>query len=49
MLSRVVLSFLTASNAVLAAKNISPNPLYDYDVLQYIDPLVGSANGGIII
>jgi hypothetical protein len=23
-----------------------PSPVEDYDVLQYVDPLIGSANGG---
>lgn len=46
MVFRVLLSFLLASAACLAAKVASRDPLYDYDVLQYIDPLIGSANGG---
>ena len=48
MLSRVILSAVVASNGVLAAKNATDHRLYDYDVFQYIDPLIGSANGGII-
>lgn len=31
--------------AGLAAKNTTDH-IHDYDVLQYIDPLIGSANGG---
>ncbi|KAJ6036369.1 secreted glycosidase [Penicillium herquei] len=43
--SRVLLSlFLTSSyNLVSAALPATPG---DYDVLQYIDPLIGTANGG---
>ncbi|XHF97346.1 hypothetical protein AWENTII_000936 [Aspergillus wentii] len=37
------LSLFFFSTGVLAADN---TPVYDYDVLQYIDPLIGSANGG---
>lgn len=46
MVFRVFLSFLLVSTACLAAKVASRDPFYDYDVLQYIDPLIGSANGG---
>lgn len=49
LFSRLVLSFLAASPGIQAVENASnPASLYDYDVLKYIDPLIGSANGGII-
>jgi hypothetical protein len=31
---------------VVSASNTT-NSTFDYDVLQYIDPLIGTANGGI--
>ncbi|KAJ5689886.1 secreted glycosidase [Penicillium macrosclerotiorum] len=36
--------FLASSRALVDAAQ--PLPVEDYDVLQYIDPLIGSANGG---
>lgn len=45
MLSRLFLSLLlVGSNALVDADSSSAE---DYDVLQYIDPLIGSANGGM--
>jgi hypothetical protein len=46
MLSQhLILSLFLASGRVLVNAAQSP-PVEDYDVLQYIDPLIGSANGG---
>jgi hypothetical protein len=44
MLSRLILSLVLASSRVLI--DAAPNAVEDYDVLQYINPLIGSANGG---
>ncbi|KAJ5091805.1 Alpha-1,2-mannosidase [Penicillium alfredii] len=45
MLSRqLLLSLFLASSCALADPN--PPPVPDYDVLQYVDPLIGSAEGG---
>ncbi|OOQ90455.1 putative alpha-1,2-mannosidase family protein [Penicillium brasilianum] len=45
MLSQhVILSLFLASSRALAGTAVSS--VEDYDVLQYIDPLIGSANGG---
>lgn len=40
------LSLFLASSRVLVDAAL-PRPVEEYDVLQYIDPLIGSANGGI--
>jgi hypothetical protein len=36
--------FFTSSRTLVNAADTSP--VEDYDVLQYINPLIGSANGG---
>ncbi|KAJ5098796.1 Alpha-1-2-mannosidase [Penicillium argentinense] len=43
MLSPFFLSLVLASSRVLVG---AAGPVEDYDVLQYINPLIGSANGG---
>lgn len=43
MFSLVLPFILTTSLATNATSHV-----YDYDALQYIDPLIGSANGGNI-
>lgn len=44
MLSHLILSLFLASSRVLV--DAASNAVEDYDVLQYINPLIGSANGG---
>ena len=39
---------ITGILAAVAANNDDNDRMYDYDVLEYIDPLIGSAGGGII-
>lgn len=47
MLSRsLLLSLVLVSSGVLVDAAL-PRPIEEYDVLPYIDPLIGSANGGI--
>lgn len=41
-----LLSLFLASSCVLVDAAL-PRPVEEYDVLQYIDPLIGSANGGM--
>lgn len=41
-----LLSLFLVSSRVLVDAALPP-PVKDYDVLQYIDPLIGSANGGM--
>lgn len=43
-LTRLFLSLAAASAAVFV--DAADPPVEEYDVLQYIDPLIGSANGG---
>ncbi|OJJ49714.1 hypothetical protein ASPZODRAFT_22445 [Penicilliopsis zonata CBS 506.65] len=43
MLFRRLLWTAAVARGVFAAENSS---VYDYDVLQYVDPLIGSSNGG---
>lgn len=48
--SRYFLSLCTISiitTGVLAG-DYDDSHIFDYDVLQYVDPLIGSAEGGII-
>jgi hypothetical protein len=42
---QLLLSLALASSRVLV-NAANPSPVEDYDVLQYVDPLIGSANGG---
>ncbi|OQD89476.1 hypothetical protein PENANT_c002G04053 [Penicillium antarcticum] len=42
---RFLLSLVLASSHVVV-NAADPSPVEDYDVLQYTDPLIGSANGG---
>lgn len=42
---QLLLSLVLASSPVLVNAADS-SPVEDYDVLQYVDPLIGSANGG---
>lgn len=39
---------ITGILAATTANNDDNDRMYDYDVLEYIDPLIGSAGGGII-
>ena len=39
---------ITGILAATTANNDDNDRIYDYDVLEYIDPLIGSAAGGII-
>ena len=48
---RSLLSLYSIGTGILAvttASNDDNDLIYDYDVLEYIDPLIGSAGGGII-
>jgi hypothetical protein len=45
LLPRLILSLPLISSRV-RANAVSVNTPEDYDVLQYINPLIGSANGG---
>ena len=40
----LILSLFVASSRALTAAQTAP--VEEYDVLQYVDPLIGSANGG---
>lgn len=46
MLHHLLLPLVLASGRALVDAAL-PAPPGDYDVLQYIDPLIGSANGGM--
>jgi hypothetical protein len=46
MSRHLLLSLVLASSRVLVDAALPALP-EDYDVLQYIDPLIGSANGGM--
>lgn len=46
MLRHLLLPLVLASSRALVDAAL-PAPPEDYDVLQYIDPLIGSANGGM--
>jgi hypothetical protein len=46
MSRHLLLSLVLASSRVLVDAALPALP-EDYDVLQYVDPLIGSANGGM--
>lgn len=46
MSRHLLLSLVFASSRVLVDAALPALP-EDYDVLQYVDPLIGSANGGM--
>jgi hypothetical protein len=49
MASPILWSFFVACSLVLGYSNPRAVPIpEDYDVLQYVDPLIGSANGGTL-
>lgn len=40
------LTLLSLSSLLSCAVSVSSNSTFNYDVFQYIDPLIGTANGG---
>lgn len=48
LLSLFTISITTAGVLANATSNDDDSHIFDYDVLQYIDPLVGSSDGGIM-
>lgn len=47
MIPRLLLFFSSFTTGILAATGDDNFDNFDYDVLQYVDPLIGSVGGGI--